>query len=124
LLSLLHLLRSGIGLIADLVVVAANAPIVAATGPMPAHQRLRPDDRDGVENRGKPAVQLDEEKAVTVGELDTAANLRCSTITFCRAAFSASSRPAGLKGDSSSLRRNHGSATIVRRYAILPLEQY
>jgi|SRR5262245_48004643 hypothetical protein len=32
--------------------------------------------------------------------------------------------PASLKGDSNSLRRNHSSATIVRRYAILPSEEY
>ena len=40
---------------------------------MPAQQRLGPDDRDGVQNRRKPAIELDEEQAITVGQLDAAA---------------------------------------------------
>jgi hypothetical protein len=31
------------------------------------------DDRDGVQCRRKPAIELDEEKAITVGQLDAAA---------------------------------------------------
>ena len=37
---------------------------------MPAHHRLGPDDRNGPEDRWKPAIQLDEEQAVTVRETD------------------------------------------------------
>jgi hypothetical protein len=33
------------------------------------------DDRDGVQNRRKPAIELDEEQAITVGQLDAAAYL-------------------------------------------------
>jgi hypothetical protein len=42
---------------------------------MPAQQRLGLDDRDGVQNRRKPAIELDEEQAITVGQLDAAAYL-------------------------------------------------
>jgi hypothetical protein len=42
---------------------------------MPAQQRLGLDDRGGVQNRPKPAIELDEERAITVGQLDAAAYL-------------------------------------------------
>ena len=42
---------------------------------MPAHQGLGPDDRDRLENRWKPAIQLDEEQAIAVRELDPTAHL-------------------------------------------------
>jgi hypothetical protein len=51
------------------------APIAAKTSTMPAHQRLGPDDRHGFEDRRKPTIQLDEEQAIVVGELDAAAYL-------------------------------------------------
>src|SRR5262249_8275957 len=50
-------------------------PIAAKTGTMPAHQRLGPDDRDHLEDRRKPAIQLDEEQAIAVRELDPTADL-------------------------------------------------
>jgi hypothetical protein len=37
---------------------------------MPAHQGLGPDDDDRLENRWKSAIQLDEEQAIAVRELD------------------------------------------------------
>ena len=42
---------------------------------MPAHQRLRPDDRHGLEDCRKPAIQLDEEQPIAIRELDAAARL-------------------------------------------------
>src|SRR5262249_42445181 len=42
---------------------------------MPAHEGLWPDNRHGLEDRRKPAIQLDEEQAIAVGELDAAAQL-------------------------------------------------
>src|SRR6202040_1944223 len=32
-------------------------PVPAETSPMPTHNGLRSDDRDGIENRGKPSIQ-------------------------------------------------------------------
>ena len=33
---------------------------------MPSHQGLGPDDRDGLEDRWKPSIQLDQEQAISV----------------------------------------------------------
>jgi len=41
---------------------------------MPTHEGLGPDDRDGLEDRWKPSIQLDQEQAISVRELDTTAN--------------------------------------------------
>src|SRR5207253_4839337 len=35
---------------------------------MPTHKGLRSDDRDGIEDRWKASIQLDEEEAISVGE--------------------------------------------------------
>src|SRR5438094_8555759 len=35
------------------------SPISPEAGPVPAHQGLRPDDRDGLEDRWKPSIQHD-----------------------------------------------------------------
>jgi hypothetical protein len=51
------------------------APIATKTSAMPAHEGLWPDNRHGLEDRRKPAIQLDEEQAIAVGELDAAAHL-------------------------------------------------
>jgi hypothetical protein len=50
-------------------------PVAAKTGTMPAHQGLGPDDRDRLENRWKPAIQLDEAQAIAVRELDPTSHL-------------------------------------------------
>src|SRR5262245_32892454 len=50
------------------------APIVAKAGSMPAHDGLGPDDRYGLENRWKPAIQLNEEEAIGVREVNTTAH--------------------------------------------------
>jgi hypothetical protein len=42
------------------------APIAAKAGPMPAHERLRLNDRDDLQNRREPAIQLDQKPAVVV----------------------------------------------------------
>jgi hypothetical protein len=41
---------------------------------MPTHEGLGSDDRDGLEDRWKPAIQLDQEQAITVRELDATAH--------------------------------------------------
>jgi hypothetical protein len=42
---------------------------------MPTQKGLRSDDCDGIENRWKPSVQLDEEQAVSVAEVNTTTHL-------------------------------------------------
>ena len=38
---------------------------------MPADEGLGADDRDGLEHRWKPSIQLDQEQAIPVREVDT-----------------------------------------------------
>src|SRR6266436_29057 len=45
-------------------------PISPEAGSVPAHQGLRPDDRDGLEDRWKPSIQHDQEQAIPIRELD------------------------------------------------------
>src|ERR1700694_3690312 len=45
-------------------------PVAAKAGPMPTHERLGPDDREDLQDRRNPAVQLDEEPAIMVREPD------------------------------------------------------
>ena len=52
-----------------------STPVAAKTSAMPAHNGLCPDDRDGLEDRRKPAIQLDEEQAIAVREMDPTAHL-------------------------------------------------
>ena len=42
---------------------------------MPTHERLRTDDRDDRKDRREPTIELDEEPAIVVTELDSAAHL-------------------------------------------------
>ncbi len=42
---------------------------------MPAHNGLGPDDRDGLQDRGKPTIQLDEEQAIAIREGEATARL-------------------------------------------------
>src|SRR5438876_9896018 len=46
------------------------SPISPEAGPVPAHKGLRPDDRDGLEDRWKPSIQHDQEQAIPIRELD------------------------------------------------------
>jgi hypothetical protein len=42
---------------------------------VPAHQRLGLDDRHGLEDRPKPAIQLDEEQAIAIREVNATSHL-------------------------------------------------
>src|SRR5664279_2936533 len=50
-------------------------PVTAKAGPMPTHERLRLDDREDLQNRRKPAIQLDKKPAVVVRQPDSAPHL-------------------------------------------------
>src|SRR5262249_15047710 len=49
-------------------------PVPTKARPMPTHEGLGPDDREGLEDRWKPPIKLDQEQAVPIGELDATAN--------------------------------------------------
>ena len=44
------------------------SPIAAKSNSMPTNQRLGPNDVNDLENGREPAIQLDEEKAVAIGQ--------------------------------------------------------
>ena len=41
-------------------------PVGAKAGPMPSHERLGTDDRDDLQDRWKPSIQLDKKPAIVV----------------------------------------------------------
>jgi hypothetical protein len=45
-------------------------PVPPKAGPVPTHQRLGPYDRENLQDRRKPVIQLDEEPAIMVREPD------------------------------------------------------
>src|SRR5450631_3519852 len=45
-------------------------PVAAKAGPVPTHECLRPDDCENLQDRRKPAIQLDKEPAIMVREPD------------------------------------------------------
>src|SRR5260221_11550110 len=49
-------------------------PVPAKPGPMPTYEGLGPDDRDGPEDRWEPSIQLDQEQAIPIRELDATAH--------------------------------------------------
>src|SRR3977135_2878674 len=50
-------------------------PIATKAGPVPTHQRLRLDNRNGLQDRWRPSIHLDEEPAVVICEPSTAFQL-------------------------------------------------
>src|SRR5215831_9743966 len=50
-------------------------PVSAEPSPVPAHEGLRPDDRDGLQHRWKPPIQLDQKQAIPVREVNATAHL-------------------------------------------------
>jgi hypothetical protein len=50
-------------------------PVPAEAAAVPAHEGLGPDDRDSLEDRWKPSIQLDQEQAIAVRELDATSHL-------------------------------------------------
>src|ERR1019366_7254205 len=45
-------------------------PVAAKSGPVPTHECLGPDDCENLQDRRKPAIQLDKEPPIMVGEPD------------------------------------------------------
>ena len=50
-------------------------PVPAEAGTMPTHEGLGPDDRDRLQDRRKPSIQLDQEQPIAVCELDATSHL-------------------------------------------------
>jgi hypothetical protein len=73
---------------------------------MPTHERLGTDDREDLQDRRKPAIQLDKEPAIMVREPDATMQPSRST------AFSASSRNFDLNGEARTARTKQSSPII------------
>jgi hypothetical protein len=91
---------------------------------MPAHEGLGADDRDGLEDRWKPSIQLDQEQAITIREPDATAHppLQHDQLMSERRVLSASSRLLDLNGEANRVRNKQSSAIIaadVRRFSYL-----
>jgi hypothetical protein len=50
-------------------------PVATKAGPMPPHERLRLNDRDDLQNRREPSIQLDKKPAIVVRQPDSAVDL-------------------------------------------------
>jgi len=51
-----------------------SPPVPAEPGPMPMHEGLGPDDGNGLEDRWKPSIQLDQEQVIPIRELNATAH--------------------------------------------------
>ena len=79
---------------------------------MPTDKCLGTDDRDYFKDRWKPSIQLNEEQAIILGELDPPTDLTAQH--GCRrAAFSASRRLFDLNGEANMARAKNTSAIIA-----------
>jgi len=91
------------------------APIATKAVPMPAHQRLGTEDRDDLQDRRKPTIELDEKPAIVVRKLDPPSHLasqKRSADVGAPHSPSASSRLFDLNGRASTARTKQISATI------------
>jgi hypothetical protein len=81
---------------------------------VPPDQCLRPNNQHGLEDRGEPAIELDEEQPIAVIEPHTTTHLAPQHNQLLRsAAFSASSRLLDLKNAASRLRTREIQAIIT-----------
>ena len=82
---------------------------------MPTDERLGTDDRDGLQDRRKPSIQLDEEQAIVVREPDATVQLTPQHRQLMSdSRVLASSRLCDLNGEAKMARMNTTSAIIVR----------
>src|SRR5262249_60432092 len=81
---------------------------------MPSHQRLGPDGRHCLHDRWKPPIQLEEEQAIAVRELDPTAHLALKHDQLTPERSILSLKPADRpERRNQSLERKKSSATIV-----------
>src|SRR5437667_8571519 len=86
-------------------------PISPEAGSVPAHKGLRPDDREGLEDRWNHRYSMTKNKRSPFVSWTRPLTLRCSTISRCRSAtFSASSRLFDLNAEANRVRKNQSSA--------------
>src|SRR5262249_19065771 len=57
-------------------------PVATKAGTMPTHQHLGTDDRDDLQDRRKPSIQLDKEQAIAVRKPDALWTIRRNITTW------------------------------------------
>src|SRR6202171_1070490 len=88
-------------------------PVAAKAGPMPTHECLGPDDCENLQDKRKPAIQLDKEPAIIVREPDATRQPTPHDIQLMsKHAFSASSRNFDLNGEARTARTKQSSPII------------
>jgi hypothetical protein len=81
---------------------------------MPTHEGLGPDDRDGLEDRWKPSIQLDEEQTITIREPDATTHFppQYDELMSERSVFCLKSSPRlkrrGEQGQAEAEQSDHG----------------
>ena len=90
---------------------------------MPTHEGFGADDRDGLEDRWKPSIQLDQEQAITIRVPDATAHppLQHDQLMSERRILCLKSAPR-LDGEANRARNKQSSAIIaadVRRFSYL-----
>jgi len=100
----------------SVVALPVRATSNASSSPMPAHQRLGTDDREHLQDRWKPPIQLDEKPAIAVRAQDPAPHLAPQNVQLmseCQV-LCASSRLFDLNGAATTVRTKQSNANIVR----------
>jgi hypothetical protein len=93
-------------------------PVAAKSGPMPTHERLRLNDRDDLQDRWEPSIQLNKEPAVIVSEPDSPLHLTPQDDQLMAECHILGFKPAlrlewrGQDGDYETQQRNHGARTL------------
>jgi hypothetical protein len=90
-------------------------PVPTKASPMPADERLRTDDRDDLQDRRKPSIQLDKEQAIAVGKPDAPMHhpVQHNHLVSERSIFGFKSALC-LNGETKTARTKHSSAIIAR----------
>ena len=85
---------------------------------MPTHERLGTDDREDLQDRRKPSIQLDKEPAIVVREPDPALHLPPQNDQLMSERRILCFKPAlrlewrGQDGQDETEQRNHGALTL------------
>src|SRR5262249_28038235 len=90
-------------------------PVAAKASTMPTHDRLGSDDRDCLQDRRKPPVQLDEEQAIGIRELNATSYLPPQHGHLMPKRGILRRKPAlRLNGEAGKVSKKHSSASIAR----------
>jgi hypothetical protein len=97
-------------------------PVTAKAGPMPPHERLL-DDREDLQDRRKPAIQLNKEPAIVIRQPDPAMHLTPQNNQLMSEQRILGFKPAlrlewrGQDGQYETYQRDHGALTLCDSFS-------